>query len=85
MADYDLDEDNLSEGKMVRRSIGSNFKQDHLKVASAHKQTEFRSKGPNSKIPSPVAPKFTVITPVSFDPEDENRSEIQAAGRTIDS
>jgi hypothetical protein len=85
MADYDIDEDNLSEGKRVRSSIGPDFKQDHLKVASAHRQTEYRTKGPNSKIPSPGAPKFTVITPVSFDPEDENKLEIQAAGRTIDS
>jgi len=56
-----------------------------LKGASAKRQTEFRTKGPNAKTSSPGAPKFTVITPVSFDPEDENRSEIQAAGRTIDS
>jgi len=70
---------------MVRRSTGSNFKQDLSKVASAHRQTEIRTKGPNSKIKSPGVPKFTVITPISFDPEDENRSEIQAAGRTIDS
>lgn len=47
-----------------------------MKLASAHRQTEYRTKNPNSKIPSPGAPKFTVITPVSFDHEDENKLEI---------